>query len=202
MQPDLADARVRELALEILQRQPYAGWRTSGTVRLRGLFAWLDDVMRWLETLSIEQPVLYVALVVGLLLVSALLLAHVVMSLRAALRAPAAAAAESAPPAGRGFAAEAEALAAQGRFLDAARRLQLATIELLVGRGQIALSRFEANRVLRARVQHAALSAGDRRALVDLLDRLERSWFRDRAGDAELYGAWRAMHGRLRGEAP
>ena len=88
-------------------------------------------------------------------------------------------------------------LAAQGRFLEAAHRLQLATIELLVSQRRLALSRFEANRVLRRRVREATLPMAERRTLVDLVDRLERGWFRDRAGDADLYGAWRTLHARL-----
>ncbi|MBX3025944.1 hypothetical protein KF840_13640 [bacterium] len=194
----IGDEQVRALAREILSREPYATWHGSDDPLwwLHHVSDWLERWNDWVGALPAASQVLIIA---GLLAVSALLLTHVVWSVAAALRAPRSDAAPPATDAAPSFAAEAEALAAQGRFLDAAHRLQLATIALLVSQRRLALSRFEANRVLRRRVREAALPSAERRTLLDLLDRLERGWFRDRAGDADLYGAWRALHARLAG---
>ena len=192
----LTDEHVRAVAREIVSQDPYAAWRGHDVVVpvLQRFVEWLERWQSWVDELAFGYQVLIIG---GMLLVSVLLLTHVVWSIAAALRARAP---ERAPRPDRGgpqFAAEAEALAAQGRFLEAAHRLQLATIELLVGQGRLALSRFEANRVLRRRVREATLPLAERRALLELVDRLERGWFRDRAGDADLYGAWRTLHTRL-----
>lgn len=192
----ITDEQARVLAREILSRDPYAAWHGSAQQLpwLRLIVDWLQRWNDWVGALPVATQVLIIA---GLSAVSALLLTHVAWSVAAALRTPR----PDAPPSLAGvapsFTAEAEALAAQGRFLDAAHRLQLATIALLVSQRRLALARFEANRVLRRRVGEAALPLAERRALLDLVDRLERGWFRDRAGDAELYGAWRALHARL-----
>jgi hypothetical protein len=192
----ISDAHVRELAREILSRDPYAAWRSQEMVLsgLEHLNDWLRRWNDWVNALPVATQVLIIG---GMLVVSTLLLTHVVWSVVVALRTPRRDAAAPPRRGGPSFAAEAEALAAQGRFLDAAHRLQLATIELLVGQRRLALSRFEANRVLRRRVREASLPLADRRTLLELVDRLERGWFRDRAGDADLYDAWRALHARL-----
>lgn len=200
MLPALTDEQVRATAADILQRAPYARWRNSEAVIavLEPILRWLGRLNGWLLDLALRQPVLYWLLIGGLLLVAAVLLAHVAWSVRIALSLPAP------PPARRDAAgggpslfAEAEALAARGRYLDAAHRLQLATIEVLLARRLISLSRFEPNRVLRARLRGAALPEPERRALLALVDRLEARWFRDRANDADLYGDWYALHRRL-----
>jgi hypothetical protein len=192
------DEHVRAVALEVLRRSEYARWREAQTVGewLRPLLAWLEHLNGGLQRLAWTQPVLYWLIIGGLLCTAALLLAHVAWSVRAALSVPAVVA-TARPADGPSLVAEAEALAARGRFLDAAHRLQLATIELLLRRRVIALSRFEANRVLRARLASAALPAAERRTLLELVGRLEARWFRDRTDDADLYADWRALHRRL-----
>jgi hypothetical protein len=191
----IGDAHVRALAQEILGRDPYAAWRGNDVLPwLERVNDWLHRWNSWVDALPTGTQVLIIG---SMLLVSCLLLTHVVWSLLVALRARRPDAAPRPRSDDPGFAAEAEALAAQGRFLDAAHRLQLATIELLVSQRRLALSRFEANRVLRRRVRDASLPLAERRTLLELVDRLERGWFRDRAGDADLYGAWRALHARL-----
>ena len=193
------DEQVRSAAIEILRRDPYARWRHADAAAaiLEAIRRWLGGLNDWLLTLSLRQPALYWLLIGGLLLVAALLLVHVVWSVRVALSLPAPAAPRRAAGGGPSLFAEAEALAAQGRHLEAAHRLQLATIEVLLTRRLIALSRFEPNRVLRSRLEGAALREPDRRALVALVDRLETRWFRDRTNDAALYGDWYALHRRL-----
>lgn len=202
MQPaPLGDEQVRALAAEILRHEPYAGWRQSELV-LSWLKAFLDWFSRWNDWVASLSPWMQVALFVGLIGVSLLLLAHVVWSVAVALRAPAPAAAPPGEDVAPSFADEAAALAARGQFLEAAHRLQLASIALLVSQRRLTLSRFEANRVLRRRIAEASLPAPERRALVEAVDRLERDWFRDRRGDAALYDAWRALHARLAAGVP
>ena len=104
---------------------------------------------------------------------------------------------EAPAPGGPRFVEEAEALAANGRFLEAGRRLQLAVIELLLRRRVVALTRSDSNRILRARLREASLPEPERRDLLDLLDRFERSWFRDGSADRSLYEAWCDVHARL-----
>jgi hypothetical protein len=192
----VTDEHVRALAKEILSRDPYGAWRSNEMVLpwLERINDWLQRWNHWVGGLPTGTQLLIIG---AMLLVSALLLTHVVWSVVVALRTRTPAGASRPADERPGFAAEAEALAAQGRFLEAAHRLQLATIELLVSQRRLALSRFEANRVLRRRVREASLPIAERRALVALVDRLERGWFRDRAGDADLYGAWRTLHARL-----
>jgi len=198
----ITDEHVRSVAKQILSHAPYSAWRGNEMILpwLERFNEWLRQWNDWVGSLPAFTQVVIIG---GMMLVASLLLAHVVWSVMVALRTKAPPPAAASGGDGPAFAAEAEALAAQGRFLEAAHRLQLATIELLVSQRRLALSRFEANRVLRRRVREASLPVHEGRTLLDLVDRLERGWFRDRAGDAELYGAWRDLHARLaRGTAP
>jgi hypothetical protein len=88
-------------------------------------------------------------------------------------------------------------LATQGRYLDAARAVQLGTIELLVRADRIRLGRGDANRVLREQVRDARIATTLRDDLVDSIATLERRWFRDREEDEDLYRRWRQVYGRL-----
>lgn len=193
------DEKARQLAAEILQRREYTEWETY---RLRSelierLLEWLRAVGEWFDALRLESPALYWTLLAFLLLVAALLFAHILWSIRSAL----AAARRPAEPRDGvpvcRFADEAAALAAAGHFLAAAHRLHLAAIELLLRRGVIDLSRFETNRVLRRRLREARLPPPERDELLALLERLEARWFRDRAEDRELYEGWRSLYRRL-----
>ena len=196
----ISDAQARAAAAEILGRDPYAAWHGADhTLWLGRLAAWLDRWNDWVGGLPAELQTLLFA---GLLLLGLVLLGHVVWGLAVALRAPAAAP-RTPPGAGEpDLAAEAQALAAGGRFLEAAHRLQLACLARLVRQRRLVLSRFEPNRVLRRRVAEAALPEAQRRTLVALVDRLERGWFRDRTADAALYGDWRALYAALGDDAP
>jgi hypothetical protein len=185
-----SDAHVRALAEEILRRGEYANWRSM---------QWLERALAWLSQLSENRPPLYWVLLAVLLLLALVLIAHVTIAVRAALAVPPPATPEPPGATGVEFVVEAEALAASGRFLEAARRLQLAVIQLLLRRRVVTLARSESNRILRARLRDAPLTEADRRDLVALVDRFERSWFRDRAGDRALYEAWRGLHERLAG---
>ena len=195
------DAQVRELAKQILSRPEYADWHAAATSRWQALLQLLGHwIQRWLAftgDLAINRPVLYWLLLGGLFLVIALLLAHVVWSLRAALGARPPEAGEREAGAALDFADEAGRLAAAGRFLEAAHRLQLASIELLLQRHVLELARSEPNRTLRQRLRGASLPERERQELLDLLQRLEQQWFRDRRDDRDLYDSWRTLHERL-----
>ena len=186
--PTPSDEAVRELATRILERPEYASWRHPYR---------LEPFLDWLGTLWIHHPVLYWTLLAGLVLVAALLLGHVAWALRTALAASAPGTAGSAPLAEPRFADEAEALARRGRFLEAARYLQLAVLQLLLHARVLELARSDANPVLKRRLDAAPLAETERRDLLVLIDRLERSWFRDRREDPQLYAAWRTLHARL-----
>ena len=95
------------------------------------------------------------------------------------------------------WAAEAERCAAQGRFLEAAHQLALGSIDVLVGRGFIDLGRSDANAVLRDRVRRSELPGELCAKFLELLDRFEQRWFRDRREDGELFHAWRDFHSQL-----
>ena len=199
---------VRTRVAEILARPEFARARTFDAesierlrrmvrdlfARLAGLFSWLDDV-------RIAQPALYWLLVLGLVVVALGLLAHVGWSLRVALRRPARArAASPAPSTATVLADEAAELAGRGAYLEAAHRMELASIEILLRRGSIRLARHEANRTLRRRLAGAALPDDEHDVFVGLLDRFETAWFRDRTSDRDLYEGWRALHARLAAE--
>jgi hypothetical protein len=184
------DAHVRALAKQVLARPEYATWHSDSA-------AWLKGFLAWLHALPDTSPALYWTLLGGLALVVLVLLAHVVWTLRAALAAPVPPTSRRAAPEEAGFAEEAARLADEGRFLEAARRLQLAAIDLLLRHRVLELGRSDPNRTLRRRLRDAALPEPARGDMLALIDRLERSWFRDRSEDAALYAAWRALHVRL-----
>ncbi len=196
------DDALRALAREILERHEYARWRPLDSETLRGLLDRMTRFVDWMGELSQTQPLLWAAILGGLLLVALLLLAHVVIALRSALAAPGPAVSPRASASGPQFLGEAQALARDGRYLEAARRLQLACLESLLSRGQLELQRFEANRTLRRRIAASELPPAQRSELLTLLQRLETRIFRDRTEDRGLYEAWLALHGRLAAAAP
>src|SRR5262249_40543877 len=149
--------------------------------------------------LARDHPPLYWTSFATLLVVGIVLLVHLTIVLRAALSgaAPAETGRGDAPV--TSFVSDADALAATGRFLEAARRMQLAVIEPLLRRHVLTLGRSDPNRTLRARLREATLPAAERGELIALIDRVERCWFRDGAADRALYDAWRRAHERLRG---
>ncbi len=200
--PPLPDDRVRALAAEILARDEYARWRPATAQwwldLLRQLERWLAGFSDWMRALSATQPVVYWLVVAGLVLLPALLLAHGVWTWRVALASlrPPAVPARQEGDAPR-FLEEAEELARDGSFLDAAHRVQLAAVDILLRRRVLELSRSDPNRVLRQRLTDSPLCSDDRRDFLTLLDRFETHWFRDGYGDRDLYEAWRALHARL-----
>jgi hypothetical protein len=196
----VSDDRARALAREILARAPYARFRSLDAPWFQDLLHALDRLLAWTRHLAVAAPAVYWLLVGSLLLVALALLAHVVWAVRAALAAGAPRR-ESRPGAeGPSLDAEASHLAATGRFLDAAHALHLACLETLLRAHTIELRRHDPNRVLRRRLAAAALPEEARREFLELLDRLEVRWFRDRAAnptDRDLYRDWRRLHDHL-----
>ena len=92
---------------------------------------------------------------------------------------------------------EATALASRGRFLEAAHRVQLATLSFLIERGWIELARSDPNRTLRQRVAASSLPQDARGDLIALVDRLEALWFDAPVEDRALYEAWLALDTRI-----
>jgi len=193
---DLSDEQIRSLAAEILSRDDYfrpgiahEAWRE--------LLTRILDFFDFLEALRIASPLIYWLILGALLLVALALLAHVVWTVRLALRMPGPEARERARPPGPGFLAQAESLAREERFLEAARRVELGTIELLLRRRVIELSRSDPGRALREQVQRSALPEAERSALISLQRRLEAGLFRENSADRSLYQAWLDLHRRL-----
>jgi hypothetical protein len=197
----ISDERARQLAAEIVTRPEYADWQTYRieSQLAERIVAWLRELAQWFSELRFANPSLYWLTLAALLTVALLLLAHVVWSVRAALAASRRRTESPAEPQAARFAEEAAELARAGRFLEAAHRLHLGAIELLLRHGVVDLSRFETNRVLRRRLHEARLPAAERERLLVLLDRLETRWFRDRSEDRELYEGWRTLYARLEG---
>jgi hypothetical protein len=199
---DASDEEIRRLAGELLSGEEYARYRFDEEAWLAffdRLARGLDSLLAWFDGLRVESPLLYGSAVVVLTLVAVALLAHVAWSIRAALRAPAPDDEPAVAGPRRDLALEAARLASEGRFLDAARRLEHACLDELMAQGAIELARGDANRVLRRRLTDAPLPEPRRRELLGLLDRLESRLFRDPVEDAELYRGWRGLHAQLRG---
>ncbi len=199
-----SDPAARELAQQVLAGRDYARYRVDEAAWLSffdQLAAWLEAIERWFDGLSIDSPFQAGLIYVGLLLVSAVLLTHVIWSIRQALAAPSPAVDRPQRRSPQDRARDAAGLAAAGRYLDAARMLQIACLELLVERGDLELRRADANSVLRRRLARSALPAPQRRTFLTLLDTLEANVFRDGDDDPQLYESWRVMHEGLRSGA-
>src|SRR2546425_5293146 len=74
--PATPDEQVRALAVAILKRSEFAFWHDT---------PWLISFLAWLSGLWETDPVLYYAMLVGLVAVALLLLAHVAWAVRRAL---------------------------------------------------------------------------------------------------------------------
>ncbi len=196
----VSDQQVRELATEILSQPEYARFRyrdPEWPAWVRAIIDQIDALLASIGRIYVESPAAYWALVLGLLLISVALFAHVIYSVRRALA--------MVPPADEAHGVEgyvdlarrADEAAYAGGYLDAARYLQLASIELLVKRGWLELARSEPNPVLRERLAQSALAPELEDAMHDLVDRLEVGQFRDHAAGQALYHDWRQLYGQL-----
>jgi hypothetical protein len=195
-----SDEAIRAAAHAVLAREEYARYRFAESFPdwLEAIKSWIWDYIEWTRELSSTSPVLFTLFIGGLTLISLLLLAHIVWTLRVAMRGRPAREAHEGRAAQRDFAGEAARLAARGETLEACRALQLACLELLIGRGALALARHDSNSTLRTRLRGCPLPAPLREDLIAAVDRLERSWFRDREPSADLLALWHRVHAGLR----
>ncbi len=81
-------------------------------------------------------------------------------------------------------------LARRGHFLEAAHRVQLATLALLIEFGWLELARSDPNRTLRDRVRASGLPKAEGLSLIQLVDRLEALWFNEPEEDRVLFEDW------------
>src|SRR5438445_10866623 len=82
------DEAIRAAAQLVLSRREYARFRFGESLPdwLAALERWLTGYLAWTRELSESSPVLFALFIGGLVLVSLLLLAHLVWSLRVAMR--------------------------------------------------------------------------------------------------------------------
>jgi hypothetical protein len=92
---------------------------------------------------------------------------------------------------------EAMALARRGQYLEAAHRVQLATLALLIEFDCLELARSDPNRTLRRRVGESALPMRERGELIALVDRLEALWFDTPREDRSLFEDWVSLDERI-----
>jgi hypothetical protein len=195
---DLPDSRVRDLAHEILARPEYAA------VRPLAIETWLYSILHrlidWLGnlgTLRVTAPGLYWLIIIGLFLVFGVLVAHIVWSISAALRAPEPPDRLASSGQLRDPAAEAEMLAESGNFLEAAHNLMIATFRTLAERSVIELRPDRSNRWIRRALRDSQLNG----QLVGEIDRLvartERQWFGYRENSPDIYSDWRSAFDQL-----
>lgn len=197
----VSDAELRERAAEILARPEYARFRTVSAELLRQLLDLFKGWIDWLAALHQRAPALYFGLLIGLTVLAALLLTHVIWSLRAALRMPALEP-QAAARSERDFVAEAQALAQQGDYLEASHRLLLASLAHAARSRLLELRPDDGNQAVCRKLNAAALEPGLKQRWTQLIARTDAQWFGARSPNAELYAQWRSVYGELTGSAP
>ena len=196
----ISDSELRARAAEILARPEYARFRTIPAEALRQLLAQLEHWLSWLTELHERSPVLYFSLLLGLTALAAVLLTHVIWSLRAAFRVPAAEAA--APARGeRDFVAEAQTLAQRGDYLEASHRLLLASLAHAARSRLLELRPDDGNQAVCRKLQDSALPPALKQRWTQLIARTDAQWFGARVQSEELYGQWRTVYAELTGGA-
>jgi hypothetical protein len=194
----VSDVELRERVAEILARPEYAQFRTVPAELLRELLELLSAWFAWLSQLHERSPVLYFSLLFGLTALAALLVTHVIWSLRAALRAPPR---ELERPSARerDFLAEARALAEAGDFLEASHRLLLASLAHAARSRLLELRPDDGNQAVCRKLRAAALDPGLRQRWTELIARTDALWFGARVQNEQLYAEWRDVYSELTG---
>ena len=218
----VSDEEARAAAREILAQAEFTRWHSDYEAWLRALEGlvewlpdWLIDVVAWLREHVLEGIILellrgigrLLGLVgeppgaLGLLAVCLLLAAAIVLAYRfwgsrwretgarRDARGPSRSHADSIR--------EARALAREGHYLEAAHRVQLATLAHLIETDWLELARSDPNRTLRRRVSASSLPERERRQLIALVDRLESLWFDQPREDRQLFEEWVVLDERL-----
>ena len=194
--PDLSDPAVHKLTAEILARPEY-GRATGGDPILVRLLKWSLDQLDKLEILRVEAPVIYWTIIAVIALMLAGMTVHLIWTLWVALSAPEPAAERWEALSRRDLSQEAEALAADGRFLEAAHRLMLASFRALAERSVIELRPDRPNRWIRTALLRSSLAEGLALEIGALIEQTERLWFGDRQNDPAIYARWRSTFERL-----
>jgi hypothetical protein len=88
-------------------------------------------------------------------------------------------------------------LAQSGHYLEAAHRVQLATLALLIELDWLELARSDPNQTLRDRVRASALPGEEGQHLIALVDRLETLWFNEPEEDRGLFEDWISFGTRI-----
>jgi len=192
-----SDDALRSLASEILARPEYTQFRPLDERWWRQVASALQRLQSWVAGLGTWE---YALLLGGLVLVLALLVFHIVWSLRVALRTPSSSDHGGRHPQVAGFDTEARRLAQEGYFLDAAHQMHLACIDRLLREGVLQLHRHDPNRTLRKRLRASSIREDLKAVFLSLLERMETRWFRDHMADVsdrELYDEWRILHDQL-----
>lgn len=161
---------------------------------------WLRAFGLWLEGLQGAHPGLFRLLVWGLVVTLAGIFAHALILFLRSSRHPAPGV-ETGALAGRGgrrspaeLRAEADGLAARGRYVEAMQRDFLALILDLDGRGVL---RFQAGKTPADYVREPSLGSATRTALGDLVRALYRHGFARRPCGPDEFAAWRARLGGI-----
>lgn len=196
----ISDAAARDLATEILARPEYAQFREQNEIWLRDFIKWLARMYELLPVLYYTWPVLYWSAVVALFAIAALLIVHLVRTLKVAMRSPDAPL-SAARQSERDFSAEARALAADGAYLEASHRLLLGSLMQAARSGLIELKPDDGNRAVCDKLRRSRLPAELSSRLVGLIQETDAIWFGARAQRPELYEAWRVTYAQLRAAA-
>ena len=198
-----SEEHIRGLAHDILSEPEFVRFRHDPS---SFSWEWLKDWLRWF--LSFLNGTADVSLAAYLLFwgtlvaIALLIVVQAVWALRAVRHARTPDASTQRTAGAADLAAQADAFARDGRFLEAAHCLHLACIESLLRSDVLQLSRSDPNRTLRRRLASSRLAPEKVAEMCALLDRMETSWFRTRHEDPSLYEAWHGLHERLREEVP
>lgn len=199
--PELADARVRELARAILERPEYKNFRLETHDVVAFALEKLRALMAWLQQLHAGDPRVYWAVLVGLGAVCLALVLHIAWTLRAALRSAPPPVAPEARAQELDFAREARALAARGQHLEAAHRLLLASLRGLAQRRLIPLRPEDGNHAVCRLLATSRVPAELRGEMIALIVETERAWYGAGEGarrtPASLYQRWDSAYAQL-----
>jgi hypothetical protein len=112
----LSDTHVRALAREIINRPEFSSWREIDLPFLAAFRNFLEGLSEMFGSLWVRSPLLFWILIWGLALAGALLIAHMVWTIRVALRANGGDAGVEKGAVGTDFVAVADELAQAGCF--------------------------------------------------------------------------------------
>lgn len=197
MKPPPQEQAIADMAREILQRPEYARHRNSRSEWGGSVLEAAADFLQSLAELRVSSPGLYWCLLGGLLLLLALLVAHVTWVLRAALK-PRPTERREPQEIETDFAERAQQLANRGQHLEAAHELLLASLRHAAHRRVLMLHPEHGNRRVCQELRQSALPRALRENLVSLIEETDATWFGHRGGGERLYQRWREALRQLR----